>query len=134
MNNINIGNGWDVFSATDWPTANTEKDKVRFLCTHMALFHSEVSEATEAIRKRDRANFDEELADIVIRVASVAHGLRIDLDTVIKNKQRRTGDHRIIGQRSRLQKRLYLGNSGHLVIPLLRPNTPQPGFVHHVLG
>jgi NTP pyrophosphatase (non-canonical NTP hydrolase) len=83
---ININNGWDVFSTADWPASNIEKDKVRFLCTHMALFHSEVSEATEAIRKRDRANFDEELADVVIRVASVAHGLGTDLETAIRNK------------------------------------------------
>lgn len=56
------------------------------LCTHMALVHSEVSEATEAIRHRDRANFDEELADVVIRVASIAHGLGTDLDAAIRAK------------------------------------------------
>lgn len=83
---ININNGWDVFSTSDWPASNGEKDKVRFLCTHMALFHSEVSEATEAIRARDYANFCEELADVIIRVASVAHGLGIDLEPVISKK------------------------------------------------
>lgn len=56
------------------------------LCTHMALVHSEVSEATEAIRHRDRENFDEELADVVIRVASIAHGLGTDLDAAITAK------------------------------------------------
>lgn len=82
---INAGNGWEVFKPTDWP-ADAEKDKVRFLGTHMALVHSEVSEATEAIRHRDRENFDEELADVVIRVASIAHGLGTDLETVIAAK------------------------------------------------
>jgi len=92
---INASNGWDVFKPSDWPAemqpvtnpeAANDRVKVRFLCTHMALFHSEVSEATEAIRHRDRENFDEELADIVIRVASVAHGLGIDLEHVISKK------------------------------------------------
>ena len=82
---INMSNGWDVFSREDWP-ADGEKDKVRFLCTHLALFHTEVSEATEAVRHRDKDNFEEELADVVIRVASVAHGLGIDLDARIAEK------------------------------------------------
>jgi NTP pyrophosphatase (non-canonical NTP hydrolase) len=92
---INAGNGWDVFGTSDFPAdvqpitnpeAINDKTKVRFLSTHMALVHSEVSEATEAIRHRDRENFDEELADVVIRVASIAHGLGTDLDSVIRAK------------------------------------------------
>lgn len=92
---INTGNGWETFKPSDWPAdqnqvtnpeAVNDKAKVRFVCTHMALVHSEVSEATEAIRHRDRANFDEELADIVIRVASIAHGLGTDLDAAIRAK------------------------------------------------
>lgn len=81
---INVGNGWDTFTVGSWPYPSIEsKENVRFLCTHMALVHSEVSEATEAIRACDRANFDEELADIVIRVASIAWGLGTDLDAAI---------------------------------------------------
>lgn len=92
---INAGNGWDVFSTSDFPAeykpvtnpeAINDKTKVRFLSTHMALVHSEVSEATEAIRHRDRENFDEELADVVIRVASIAHGLGTDLDAAVVAK------------------------------------------------
>jgi NTP pyrophosphatase (non-canonical NTP hydrolase) len=93
-NEINAGNGWDVFAPGLFPGKpeagmigeTNEQEKVRFLCTHMALVHSEVSEATEAIRHRDRENFDEELADIVIRVASIAHGLGTDLQSVIAAK------------------------------------------------
>lgn len=91
---INAANGWEVFAPYNWPHASldedagekvyhNEQDCVRFLCTHMALVHSEVSEATEAIRHRNRANFDEELADVVIRVASIAYGLGIDLEAAI---------------------------------------------------
>jgi len=53
----------------------------------------EVSEAQEALRKDDIDNFKEELADIVIRVASLAGGLEIDLESEVikkikKNKSR----------------------------------------------
>lgn len=80
---INAGNGWDVFIPENWELKHSATNK---LCTHMALVHSEVSEATEAIRHRDRENFDEELADVVIRVASIAHGLGTDLDAAITAK------------------------------------------------
>lgn len=83
---INEGNGWNVFAVSDWPKDRVETTKINALCTHMALVHSEVSEATEAIRHFDRANFDEELADVVIRVASIAHGLGIDLHGAILAK------------------------------------------------
>lgn len=83
---INESNGWSVFSTSDWPKKHGETTRIHALCTHMALVHSEVSEATEAIRHFDRANFDEELADIIIRVASIAHGLGSDLETAITAK------------------------------------------------
>lgn len=86
----NINNGWDVFQHNSWPFIDNDKqnkqDKVRFLCTHMALVHSEVSEATEAIRKYDKDNFEEELADIAIRVASIAYGLGVNLDERMRTK------------------------------------------------
>jgi NTP pyrophosphatase (non-canonical NTP hydrolase) len=81
----NTANGWDVFHPADWPM-DGEKGKVRFVLTHMALIHTEVSEATEAVRHRDAANFAEELADILIRVTSVAYGLGINLDETVKAK------------------------------------------------
>lgn len=82
--NINAGNGWEVFHLEDWPDSN--QLNVPKLCTHMALIHTEVSEATEAVRNRDASNFQEELADVVIRVASIAYGLGIDLDRAVREK------------------------------------------------
>jgi len=82
---VNKNNGWDVFQPSDWPS-KLSKDNIRFLCTHTALIHTEVAEATEAIRNRDKENFIEELADTVIRIASIAHGLGVDLGPVIKKK------------------------------------------------
>ena len=81
---INKNNGWEVFHLDDW--AEADKLNIPKLCTHMALIHSEVAEATEAIRHRDPDNFKEELADTVIRVASIAYGLGIDLETAIMEK------------------------------------------------
>lgn len=59
----------------------------------LMLIVGEVSEAHESLRKEDRDNFREELADIVIRVADLAGGLGIDLEKEIltkmeKNKNR----------------------------------------------
>lgn len=81
---INAANGWETFETLDFMTGVSLN--VPKLCTHMALVHSEVSEATEAIRHRDYTNFCEEMADVVIRVASICHGLGIDLQTEIENK------------------------------------------------
>lgn len=56
------------------------------IATRLALIHSEVSEALEALRKDDADNFAEELADVVIRVADLAGGLEIDLEGEIERK------------------------------------------------
>lgn len=76
---VNAVNGWDLLTPDHWHAP-------QFLCMHMALIHTEVSEATEAIRKRDRENFEEELADCIIRLSSVAHGMGIDLEKRIAEK------------------------------------------------
>lgn len=54
--------------------------------TRLMLIVSEVSEALEALRKGDKENFKEELADVVIRVCDLAGGLNIDLQEEIINK------------------------------------------------
>lgn len=86
INKINIDNGWDVLRPEYWE----EEDKIPRV---LALIHSEVSEALEAFRHRDRKNFEEELADVLIRTLDAAGGLGIDIqsaviDKVEKNKGR----------------------------------------------
>lgn len=76
---INKANGWDMTVPCDWELTY----KIPAI---LALIHSEVSEALEAFRKNDRKNFDEELADILIRVLDCAAGLDIDLDKAIREK------------------------------------------------
>ena len=69
---INAANGWDAKTPAMWG----EKFAIP---SALALIHSEVSEALEAFRGRDLANFEEEMADVLIRVLDVTHGMGIDL-------------------------------------------------------
>ena len=61
---------------------DTQRPIPELLC----LVHSEVSEALEAYRIGNRPNFEEELADIIIRVLDMAEGLAIDLEDAILKK------------------------------------------------
>lgn len=61
-------------------------DEERETGTWLALIHSEVSEALEADRKGDQENFEEELADICIRVFDLAGLMDIDLEREIIKK------------------------------------------------
>lgn len=58
-------------------------DQPREVGTMIALIHSEVSEAMEA---NSSAEFVEELADIVIRIADLCGGLGIDLQRMFPNQ------------------------------------------------
>ena len=90
INEINRGNGWDVLKPEEWPESTdddeTQKRKTRKLGTVIALIHSEASEALEALRHRDRLNFEEELADVMIRILDCSHGLGIDIGKVVQEK------------------------------------------------
>lgn len=52
----------------------------------LMLVVTEVAEAAEAWRKDDRANFEEEIADTVIRLMDLAGALGIDLEDAIVSK------------------------------------------------
>lgn len=73
---------WDV------PRVMLAEDKDAKVCQKLALIHSEVSEAVEAIRQADptKNNLSEELADIVIRVADLAGYLQVDLEHEVTMK------------------------------------------------
>lgn len=59
-----------------------EREIPELLC----LIHSEVSEALEAWRVYNEAGFNEELADIIIRLLDMAQWLGIDLEKEILKK------------------------------------------------
>ncbi len=83
---INESVGWSVFSPSDWPKSIVETSKVNYLGAHMTLVHEEVSEAFRGVRTLNRQNFDEELADVIIRVTSIAYGLGTNLDKAVSDK------------------------------------------------
>jgi len=61
-------------------------DRERETGTILALIHSEVSEALEADREGDQANFTEELADVCIRIFDLCGSRSIDLEGAIETK------------------------------------------------
>lgn len=79
VNEINRKNGWNVLTPDDW----IDKYKVPAV---LALIHSEVSEALEGFRVNNRGNFDEEIADIMIRCLDLCGGLGINIDAEITRK------------------------------------------------
>jgi NTP pyrophosphatase (non-canonical NTP hydrolase) len=84
IHKMKIVKGWAITTDESWFDANQ-------IPADLALIHSEVSEALEAFRQDDRANFAEELADVMIRVIGLAHGLGIDLgaETLAKVEKNR---------------------------------------------
>ncbi|HHX62330.1 MAG TPA: nucleotide pyrophosphohydrolase [Epulopiscium sp.] len=86
---------WDDWKLLEWKRWNDFRElsaeelnvlRNAAIASRLALIHSEVSEALEALRVGDMENFAEELADVVIRVADTAGGLGIDLEGEITNK------------------------------------------------
>lgn len=63
-------------------------DRERPIPELLCLLHSEISEALEAYRNHDDANFREELADLAIRLLDMCGGLKIDLEYEIETKHR----------------------------------------------
>ena len=71
---INIANGWKVPVPEDWKLENR-------VPTFICLIHSEISELLLGYLNKDKVNFSEELADIVIRIIDLVYGLGKNLDT-----------------------------------------------------
>lgn len=61
-------------------------DKERNNGEMIALMHSELSEALEALRKNDWENVAEELVDCIIRIGDFAEGRKINLTKALKEK------------------------------------------------
>lgn len=67
------------------PSINTTKRRDAMLGKLM-LVVSEVSEAAEAVRHNDRANFEEEIADTFIRLLDICGAIGINIERAISDK------------------------------------------------
>jgi NTP pyrophosphatase (non-canonical NTP hydrolase) len=87
---------------TDWAVSkgfNWSKNDVN---TMLLRIHSEVSEASEAVRDNDADGFAEELADIFIRLLNLAEVWKIDLeDEVIKKHMKNMNRPVLHGRKSK---------------------------------
>ena len=54
----------------------------------LMLIDTESAEAAEAVRKGDKENLGEELADIIIRVMDLAYAKRIDIGQAVMDKMK----------------------------------------------
>lgn len=76
-----------------WASRST--DDIHSSLAEMALIHSEVSEASEALRMGNISNFAEELADIVIRVmdSAAARGFDLQNHVLVKMEKNATREY-----------------------------------------
>ena len=65
---------------------------VRHILSWLMLLTTEVAEAAEAARVGDRANFGEECADVLIRLADLCEALGIDLEAETIKKMARNAE------------------------------------------
>jgi len=68
------------------PEKGLEEEADERVPEKLCLIHSEVSEALEAWRNNDPANFAEELADIIIRIFDLSQALKIDIIAAVVKK------------------------------------------------
>lgn len=66
-------------------TPDTIEDTFHLL-GKLALVHSELSEAVEAVRSGNADNFSEELADTIIRILDLTGTMGIDIEQAIADK------------------------------------------------
>jgi len=72
------------------PTNIDTRDNTIWMMAIMGLVASEVGEAIEALRipdrKKAREAFEEEIADIIIRILHMAHFLKMDVHKAVEKK------------------------------------------------
>ena len=61
-------------------------DEERNIGESLMLIVTEVAEAMEAHRNDDRENFEEEIADVIIRTLDLCGGLGIDIEAAMRKK------------------------------------------------
>jgi NTP pyrophosphatase (non-canonical NTP hydrolase) len=85
------------FTCPDYIMGELDPEEVRrgeisltdMTLSKLALVHSEVSEMVEAARKGDFEGFQEEMADVFIRLFDMAGAMNIDVEHHIQEKMRK---------------------------------------------
>ena len=85
---VNRANGFDVTTPED---VNNPLKSIKVVM----LIKSEIAEALEALRQPGMGNFDEEIADVVIRALDFVAGLGGDLDAILRPDKREDPFHGI---------------------------------------
>lgn len=87
---------WDDVEELEWLKIGFKNPActidVNAISTRLMLIVGEVAEAQEGLRRNDRENFKEELADVVIRIADLCGGLDINLGEEIEKKMKKNID------------------------------------------
>jgi NTP pyrophosphatase (non-canonical NTP hydrolase) len=68
------------------PTFGVAGQDTRHILSWLMLITTEVAEAAEAVRKGNLQNFEEELADIMIRLLDTAYALQVNLEDAVLAK------------------------------------------------
>lgn len=68
------------------PTFGVAGQDTRHILSWLMLITTEVAEAAEAARKGNLQNFEEELADVVIRLLDTAYALEVNLEAAVLAK------------------------------------------------
>lgn len=75
-----------IHQSEDFDILDYKAVQEAFMSQKLMLIVSELSEALEAMRENDTANFKKELADVVIRTGDTAGGYDIDLHMEVIQK------------------------------------------------
>lgn len=68
------------------PTFGVPGQDTRHILSWLMLITTEIAEAAEAARKGNITNFEEELADVMIRLLDVCYALEINIEAVVLHK------------------------------------------------
>ena len=77
---------WRERKGFSTPSDIVGEEQASAMLAKLMLVVTEVAEAAEAVRHNDRHNFEEEMADTIIRILDIVGTCDIDIDSVVAHK------------------------------------------------